>query len=57
MHVKKIDEGISVAEQLHESDIPELKIMGFTLIVCNRPDDEASNQPSFMSRQLPTVSD
>mgnify|MGYP003385598799 CR=1 FL=1 len=49
MHVKKIDEGISVAEQLHESDIPELKIMGFTLIVCNRPDDEASNQPSFMS--------
>ncbi|MEH6909367.1 MAG: TIGR01244 family sulfur transferase [Oceanicoccus sp.] len=47
MDVKPINDCISIAEQIHESDLGELRDMGFTLIVCNRPDNEVAEQPSF----------
>jgi uncharacterized protein (TIGR01244 family) len=37
---------VSVAPQIEPEDLPELKAMGFTTIVNNRPDGEAPGQPS-----------
>jgi len=45
--VKKMSEDYSVADQLVESDLVDLKTAGFKSIMCNRPDDEEDDQTDY----------
>ncbi len=47
MEIKKIDKGLSVSPQIAASDVAELKKQGFRSIICNRPDGEGADQPTF----------
>jgi sulfide:quinone oxidoreductase len=46
MQVNRIDEGLSVSPQIGPEDVPDLAMMGFRAIVCNRPDGEGPDQPT-----------
>ena len=46
MQVNRIDEGLSVLPQIGPQDVPDLAMMGFRAIVCNRPDGEGPDQPT-----------
>ncbi|SFI88648.1 bifunctional protein tyrosine phosphatase family protein/NAD(P)/FAD-dependent oxidoreductase [Celeribacter neptunius] len=46
MELKKITDGLSVSGQIQLEDIAKLKRRGFRAVVCNRPDGEASDQPT-----------
>ena len=45
MHIRKIDERISVSPQIDPADVTELAAQGFAAIVNNRPDGEEAGQP------------
>jgi sulfide:quinone oxidoreductase len=45
--VKKIDDHLSVADQITKKDISAITKAGFKSIVCNRPDGEVPGQPTF----------
>lgn len=47
MELKKINDRLYVGAQITISDVDELKAKGFGSIICNRPDGEAPDQPSF----------
>ncbi len=47
MQIKRIDDTLSVADQITPVDIAALAANGFKSIVCNRPDGEAADQPAF----------
>ena len=47
MDVRKLTDDVFVAPQIEASDIPALAARGFRTIICNRPDGEALEQPSF----------
>ena len=47
METKKIDDELSVSAQIFTSDLEALKEAGFKSIICNRPDGEGGDQPSF----------
>ncbi|MDP8568866.1 bifunctional protein tyrosine phosphatase family protein/NAD(P)/FAD-dependent oxidoreductase [Methylophilus aquaticus] len=47
MKTGKINQEISVADQLLVSDLPSLAAQGFKSIFCHRPDGEGPDQPSF----------
>ncbi|QFT94351.1 Beta-lactamase hydrolase-like protein [Roseovarius sp. THAF9] len=47
MDIKKITEKVSVSPQITVNDIAEIKAAGFRAIICNRPDGEGADQPSF----------
>jgi sulfide:quinone oxidoreductase len=47
MEPKTLDTDISVSAQIAATDIPELAKQGFKAIICNRPDGEGGDQPSF----------
>lgn len=47
MKVKKIDDHLSVADQITKKDISAITKAGFKSIVCNRPDGEVPGQPTF----------
>ncbi|MEO1191153.1 MAG: TIGR01244 family sulfur transferase [Pseudomonadota bacterium] len=47
METKSITPGLSVSAQITPADLPSLKQAGFRAIICNRPDGEAGDQPSF----------
>ncbi|SEP96928.1 bifunctional protein tyrosine phosphatase family protein/NAD(P)/FAD-dependent oxidoreductase [Thalassovita taeanensis] len=47
MDPKKISDEISVAPQILPDDVGALAQMGFRSILCNRPDGEAADQPTF----------
>lgn len=47
MNIRKIDDRFSVSGQIDPADLAEIKRMGFTGIVCARPDNEDPNQPAF----------
>ena len=46
MELKRINDRVSVSPQVRPEDMPALKAAGFVAIVNNRPDGEASDQPS-----------
>jgi uncharacterized protein (TIGR01244 family) len=46
MDVRKLDDEAAAAPQISAEDIPELKALGYRLIVNNRPDGEAVDQPA-----------
>ncbi|WP_372573556.1 TIGR01244 family sulfur transferase [Ruegeria jejuensis] len=47
MDIKKITEKTSVSPQITAEDMVEIKAAGFRAIICNRPDGEGADQPSF----------
>ncbi|MGT2513827.1 TIGR01244 family sulfur transferase [Sphingomonas panni] len=46
MHIRRIDDRISVSPQITADDVATLKAQGFTAIVNNRPDGEEAGQPA-----------
>lgn len=47
MDPRKISDLLSVSPQLSVADVAEAKALGFRAIICNRPDGEGADQPSF----------
>lgn len=47
MDIKKISDELSVAAQISTDDIAAIKAAGFRALICNRPDGEGADQPSF----------
>lgn len=47
MTIKSITNQISVSPQIAASDLGEIANLGFRSIVCNRPDGEGADQPTF----------
>ena len=47
MNLKKIDEGFCVTEQLSVEDVKTLAAQGVKSLICNRPDGEVADQPSY----------
>lgn len=47
MDLKAISPNLSVSAQILPSDIEDLAKLGFKSILCNRPDGEAADQPTF----------
>lgn len=47
MEIRKITEKVSVSPQIALPVLAEVKKAGFRAIICNRPDGEGSDQPSF----------
>ena len=43
--IRQLDERTFVSGQIQPADVPRLKQLGVTMIVCNRPDDEDPGQP------------
>ena len=47
MRIFQLTESLSVAAQITTQDIPNLAAQGFTVVVCNRPDDEVPGQATM----------
>ncbi len=47
MDITAYSADLSVCAQIDPSDVQDLKTRGYRAIICNRPDDEAPEQPSF----------
>ena len=47
MEIRKITEKVSVSPQITTDDILAIRAAGFRAIICNRPDGEGADQPSF----------
>lgn len=49
--MQAISEQVSVGPQVLPEELADLKAQGFTQIICNRPDGEGPDQPSFASME------
>lgn len=47
MELKRITDKVSVSPQITPDDVKEVAAQGFRAIICNRPDGEGADQPSF----------
>ncbi len=47
MDIRKISDKVSVSPQITAEDIAKIAADGFRAIICNRPDGEGADQPSF----------
>ncbi len=47
MDIRKISDALSVSPQITPDDMAAVKAAGFRAILCNRPDGEGADQPSF----------
>ncbi|WP_075258425.1 bifunctional protein tyrosine phosphatase family protein/NAD(P)/FAD-dependent oxidoreductase [Herbaspirillum camelliae] len=47
MNIKQLTANLSVSAQVMPADMAEIAAAGFKSIICNRPDGEAGDQPSF----------
>jgi sulfide:quinone oxidoreductase len=47
MDIRKITRALSVSPQIAPADMIELKMAGFRSVICNRPDGEGADQPTF----------
>ena len=47
MEMKRIDENLTVSPQIRPEDVAEIAAAGFRSIICNRPDGEGSDQPTY----------
>ncbi|MEQ8481130.1 MAG: TIGR01244 family sulfur transferase [Hoeflea sp.] len=47
MEIRKISHTLSVSPQIAPADLAELRGAGFRSVICNRPDGEGSDQPTF----------
>ena len=46
MTSKPLSPDVSVSQQIHPEDLPDIADQGFRAIICNRPDGEEADQPS-----------
>ena len=47
MDVRRLASDLSVSGQITPSELPEVAGAGFRAVICNRPDGEGADQPSF----------
>lgn len=47
MDIKKINSGLSVSPQIEIAELAEIAKLGFRSVICNRPDGEGADQPTF----------
>ena len=47
MEARKVNEQISVSPQISPDDLKAIRGLGFRSIICNRPDGEAADQPTY----------
>lgn len=47
MKINKVTDNLAVSSQITVDDIKTIKAEGFKSIICNRPDGEAADQPTF----------
>jgi sulfide:quinone oxidoreductase len=47
MHMNKINDTLSVAAQITTADMTAIIDAGFRSIICNRPDGESADQPTY----------
>jgi sulfide:quinone oxidoreductase len=47
MEIRKLTTELSVSPQIAASDLPAIRAAGFRAIICNRPDGEGPDQPTF----------
>ncbi|MDG1119031.1 MAG: TIGR01244 family sulfur transferase [Flavimaricola sp.] len=47
MDIKTLTASLSVSEQIVAADVQAIKDAGFRAIICNRPDGEGADQPTF----------
>lgn len=47
MEFKKINDDITVSPQVQPADMAEVAAQGFRSVICNRPDGEGADQPTF----------
>ncbi|WP_026987314.1 bifunctional protein tyrosine phosphatase family protein/NAD(P)/FAD-dependent oxidoreductase [Fodinicurvata fenggangensis] len=47
MNIRKIDDSLAVSPQIAVDDLPKLAAEGYRAVICNRPDGEGGDQPSF----------
>ncbi|WP_417679051.1 TIGR01244 family sulfur transferase [Roseibium sp.] len=47
METRAINEQLAVSPQIDPKDIPEIAMLGFRSVICNRPDGEGADQPTF----------
>lgn len=45
MQINKLTETFAAAPQIEPGDVPEIAALGYTTLICNRPDDEVLGQP------------
>ena len=45
--IKKLSNEVAVSPQISIDDVATIQALGYKTIVCNRPDDESSDQASF----------
>ncbi|KZK80706.1 Beta-lactamase hydrolase-like protein [Pseudovibrio sp. Ad13] len=48
LRARQLTEDYWLAGQLYPEDMEKAREQGFRSIVCNRPDDEAPNQPTYL---------
>jgi sulfide:quinone oxidoreductase len=49
MDIRKLNDEFSVGKQISTQETRQLAELGYKTIICNRPDAEDDNQPSFAS--------
>ncbi|MAM60315.1 TIGR01244 family sulfur transferase [Maritimibacter sp. UBA3975] len=47
MDMSKLDDHVTVAPQIAVADVAEIKALGYTGLMCNRPDGEDPSQPAW----------
>ncbi|ASW01608.1 bifunctional protein tyrosine phosphatase family protein/NAD(P)/FAD-dependent oxidoreductase [Paraburkholderia aromaticivorans] len=47
MNIKRLTDALSVSPQIQVADLPALRAAGFRTLICNRPDGEGPDQPTF----------
>lgn len=49
MEIYQLSQEVAVAGQISAADLPAIASAGFKTLICNRPDGESADQPSFAS--------
>lgn len=52
MNIKPLSRAVAVSPQIQPADVPALAAAGYKAIICNRPDGEGADQPSFREIEL-----
>lgn len=47
MMMNTLDDKVTVCPQITAADLAEIKALGFTGVMCNRPDGEEAGQPTW----------
>lgn len=47
MEIKQVTDDFSISDQVTLADLDQLRELGVEVLICNRPDQEAEDQPAF----------